>query len=398
MLPITFKEDRREYLNGIPNPYGYVPIWWTLRSVSYRQAKPFNLPLAYYQEINSITRFEPHSSNPADWVSIENCPYIDWNSGYGAACYNKAYARFKSSLGDSAAVAVNFAEGRQSMAMVTERCSQLYRFSRALKRLDFASAFSILGLTAVEVERRPRVSRFKVDMWSRKWTKHHYSPRGTKPGYKASSENASIERFRTVTLRRSSKSFADNWLELHFGWAPAVSDIYTATKILSDPWDQKGLKKTASASNTAEVTFGAWPGPTSYKGVVKQTVYISAEVIGVNPNLELASRLGLVNLASVAYELVPWSFVLNWFASVEEYLASFTDFAGLTFANMYHTRTVHWNGDWIGGSQQRAHMTVWKFSRVPGEIPGPSLIWRAPWRLSPSRALTAASLLVQSLK
>lgn len=57
-----------------------------------------------------------------------------------------------------------------------------------------------------------------------------------------------------------------------------------------------------------------------------------------NPNLHLASQLGLTNPASVAYELVPYSFVLDWVLPLGPFLSSLTDFSGLDISNAYMTK------------------------------------------------------------
>jgi hypothetical protein len=51
----------------------------------------------------------------------------------------------------------------------------------------------------------------------------------------------------------------------------------------------------------------------------------------------LASRLGLINPASVAWELVPFSFVVDWFTGFGSYLDSFTELAGLSVSQEYST-------------------------------------------------------------
>lgn len=59
-----------------------------------------------------------------------------------------------------------------------------------------------------------------------------------------------------------------------------------------------------------------------------------------NPNLHRATTLGLTNPAAIAWELVPFSFVVDWFIPIGNFLNSWTDFLGLRFEDSYNTRYV----------------------------------------------------------
>lgn len=57
----------------------------------------------------------------------------------------------------------------------------------------------------------------------------------------------------------------------------------------------------------------------------------SATVEISNPNGWLRERAGLNNPAAVAWDLVPWSFVVNMFVNTGQLVNSITDFVGLSF-------------------------------------------------------------------
>lgn len=128
-----------------------------------------------------------------------------------------------------------------------------------------------------------------------------------------------------------------------------------------------------------------------------------ADVRVTNPNLLLASRLGLTNPASIAWELVPFSFVVDWFGTVGEFLASWTDFDGLEF--IQPMTTIMWKSSvddyqkYLMPWDPPVSKTIERFElkRTTG-IAGPSILVRSYKPLSASRGLTAASLLVQTLK
>ncbi len=141
----------------------------------------------------------------------------------------------------------------------------------------------------------------------------------------------------------------------------------------------------------------------NYHGNVSAT--ISSRVRVDNPNLFLASRLGLTNPAAVAWELVPYSFVVDWFVNVGDYLNQFSEFHGVTLINPYHTIYTRMKGKgakWYHPTPDywRGYELFCSGNRTVRNLGFPSITLRPKpgWFLSPSRALTAASLVIQRLK
>jgi hypothetical protein len=120
-----------------------------------------------------------------------------------------------------------------------------------------------------------------------------------------------------------------------------------------------------------------------------------------NPNLYLASQLGFVNPAAIAWELVPFSFVVDWFVNVGEFLNNFTDLWGLTVTDPYTsilcTGVGQFSGLWNSDPGYSVTYTNVYCSRSTS-LSGAALRVR-PWKgVSPVRAATAISLLVQQLR
>lgn len=61
-----------------------------------------------------------------------------------------------------------------------------------------------------------------------------------------------------------------------------------------------------------------------------KTVRLQAQLDTLNPNVLLASNLGLTNPAMVAWDLVPFSFVVDWFLPVGKFLNSFDSHYGFS--------------------------------------------------------------------
>jgi hypothetical protein len=73
-----------------------------------------------------------------------------------------------------------------------------------------------------------------------------------------------------------------------------------------------------------------------------------------NQTVRRAVALGVANPASIAWELVPYSFVVDWFVPVGNTLEAMTATAGLDFvkgSNLYvenMTEKTRFNDDWNG--------------------------------------------------
>jgi hypothetical protein len=128
-------------------------------------------------------------------------------------------------------------------------------------------------------------------------------------------------------VRSGGKSGANLWLEYSFGWKPLVQDIYNATLVLvCDPPAHKVRASGRYREQISQGNYGQYAWTTRAFYDVK--VQIQAEVYVHNPNLALANQLGLVNPATVAWELVPFSFLVDWFIPVGKMLDSWTDLLG----------------------------------------------------------------------
>lgn len=269
---------------------------------------------------------------------------------------NRALDVFTSRLGEAAALGVDFAERRQSIDMIVKRTTQLIGFTRSLRKGDFRTAGRYLG----------------VD----------HTPKRVRPG----------------------KQLANNWLEYHFGWEPLIKDIHQAVEVLQGGVPPARVKGKAARSKTVEShTSGIGSGTIWYW---THQVCCGAEVSVSNPNLWLANQMGLINPAVVAWELVPFSFVVDWFVPVGNFLSSFTTTAGLNVQRQFTTHKVTvidlFHTDGIDGSHtsggSRTLRRSFAMNRI-SSLPSYHLILPKSLGLpSVSRAATAVSLLLQQMK
>lgn len=349
MLPITgpFNVTRG-------NDYFYEVKVWS------RQKRPFDLPLAFNHSrgywygtpsTSAANRFR-------NFCSSEN--------GYRApTAYNKAYERLLDQLGESASLGLNLAQYGQARDMVNKRGSQLLAFGSALAKRSPIGVAAALGISA---KRCREIMR----------TKHGVS-----------------------------RSLADLWLEFWFGWKPAVSDIYSACQVFDNELEWSRLRA-RSGKIISPMTVYQAPGPWSegIKWRGETTCLIGADLRVTNPNVRLLESFGLLNLASIGVDAVPWSFVVGWFSNLNTYLSSLTALAGIETRGAFMTETskiwgeLWWraesvNSIWNRNGNGDGHGVLVKRTLLKG-IPRPRLLFDAK-RFQPTRGATAISLLVQKL-
>lgn len=134
-----------------------------------------------------------------------------------------------------------------------------------------------------------------------------------------------------------SKKASSLYLEGIFGWVPLMQDIYSAYKVLSDL--SLTARKTVvriGDSSTQVLNESTIRGP--LQSVIG--VQVGGSLRCTNPNLGLLERLGLVNPAAIAWDAVPYSFVINWFIPVGGYLKSLSDMVGWEQQNAWTTTFV----------------------------------------------------------
>lgn len=214
---------------------------------------------------------------------------------------------------------------------------------------------------------------------------------------------------RRKPFRDFAQARASDILETEFGWVPLVQDIHSAMTTACDVPDSPWVRARQSAPIGETWKDGDSSSPyysrTTWEGIAWAT--ISAQCRVSNPNLWLLNRLGLINPATVIWDLVPWSFVVNMFVNVNQVLSSFTDHAGLSFDNVSVTRSRTVTCDYFCAAGKQAFGSDYrgftscsqelkdKVRRV-GSFPTPSLEFRPP-KLNWELAVIASSLLVQKI-
>lgn len=124
------------------------------------------------------------------------------------------------------------------------------------------------------------------------------------------------------------------WLEYKYGWMPVLMDVKGAAEFFAQQHCSRPIRfvSTGKASyrkqRTENKTYTLWVNnsvnPYTETCILEYSVKIKAWCEISNPHLSALQQLGLTNPALVAWELIPFSFVFDWFISVGSWLEALT--------------------------------------------------------------------------
>lgn len=138
-------------------------------------------------------------------------------------------------------------------------------------------------------------------------------------------------------LLGKSKSFANLFLEYSFGWLPLVQDVYNTLELRHNKLVEGQEIRRVSGNKVKK--FEPWGDPSGSDFAIR------GGVGGVVRNAHAANlnALGLANPALLAWQLLPYSFVVDYFFNVSRILASWTYGVGLEHTygfRIYETRST----------------------------------------------------------
>lgn len=134
-------------------------------------------------------------------------------------------------------------------------------------------------------------------------------------------------------------NWINNWLALQYGWKPLLSDIYGSCSALAKR-DKSDWRVTAKSGRREMKTWEYWLNPYNYGNIyghhltveAKYGVFVRIDALPDNDLTMSLSSLGVTNPLNVAWELVPYSFVVDWFLPIGDWLASLDAMLGYTSA------------------------------------------------------------------
>lgn len=149
-----------------------------------------------------------------------------------------------------------------------------------------------------------------------------------------------VQRVLPVTVghkfRAHSSAIADRWLELQYGWMPLLNDIYGAHVDVVRQAALVELRVSVKSTIRDEIPEYGVSSDTSghvvsWSGKTRRMCKVVMHYETLSKTKALLARGGVSNPALIAWELVGFSFVVDWVAPIGEWLASMDADFGLKF-------------------------------------------------------------------
>lgn len=246
-------------------------------------------------------------------------PSVNSNLNRTGRAYNEAVVKMQENIASRAQTLVSIMEAKQSVNMLVKTSGIIYRAMRAVRKGRFKQAATELGLKSIPKK----------------------------------------------TSRR--KQLADNWLAYRYGWLPLYLDMYGHATAIFDSIHKpiifrvsgRGMEEFKPAtlfppfSGINAVNQAACNRIFSAQGS-KYTYTVPHEVhrkytkdvkhahVGCifeisDASAFTAANFGVSNPLLVAWELVPLSFVVDWFYNIGDWLNQLTAYRGLSFRTGFVT-------------------------------------------------------------
>lgn len=150
-------------------------------------------------------------------------------------------------------------------------------------------------------------------------------------------------------LKRGMGEITSTWLAVRYGWTPLISDIVTTLAALTI--EKSSGRKTArgkledvstSVAETSNIRFGASAQWGKYSYTITTTANLLARGFVVydytaTPWGGNLRSFGITHPLSTVWELVPFSFVIDWFANVGDWLEAMESKAAVNIITSGYT-------------------------------------------------------------
>lgn len=299
--------------------------------------------------------------------------------------YSKAFAKLLDNIDrEPHNLAVDVLQFRQVTRMVASNLNKISRSVRALKRGNFSAASKALF--------GDRPARYRKGVVLQKGN-------------------------------RSSDAVANLWLELQYGWKPLLQDIkFLIDTIHLEFHPQVRVARGSGYVISSTETDILGPFNASFSGI--SPFRVGMRVVTRETRVRLGMRYtisdsdraylaqtGFLSPINAAWEILPWSFVVDWAIPIGPYLESLAAFEGLVFVDGFKSTLVreqsgilvNYDGSQGSGPQQilyrsklggNRHAVRFSRERLTSFPERPTLRFRNP--LSLVRATNAVALLTQT--
>lgn len=199
---------------------------------------------------------------------------------------------------------------------------------------------------------------------------------------------------------------ADIYLQYKFGWKPLVEDVYGLAGLLTE--QLKPALLMYSKAGMPKKTFNLLP-KSGYErsGSVRMTGHVRLTGKINESQSRLPDQLGLSNPLSLGWDLIPWSFVVDWALPIGDSLDSLTAPLGLDFVGGY--ASARYEGElqskllldwWTDAVEVSPRINTYRvfdlIRKTYSDWPKVGLYVKSPFSLS--HGLTSIALAIQQLR
>jgi hypothetical protein len=254
---------------------------------------------------------------PSNFTSSEKTAYLDLAN-------TKALNDIKS---QKVNILQDLGEARQTLRLLTSTAVRLAGAYQSFRRGNLLEAAKTLG--AAKPSRRFR-KKYELNV--------HMNGLKPRKSFGASWRPSDGSVFSPTNL-------SSLWLEFNYGWRPLVSSIQGAVELFNQQIVSGEIIRVESRSKfydkkvdtgTFDTYYGwesNWVNESERFYSVKYVCYYTVSDV----DAVLLSQAGLSNLPNLAWELVPFSFVVDWFINVGAFLSSLDATNGLAFSKGCYT-------------------------------------------------------------
>lgn len=217
----------------------------------------------------------------------------------------------------------SLAEFGKTVEHIATTATRLAGALRALKKFDLGGMATALGTHTSKRQKR-------------RFSKRRRALLGIPPGSKKEMEP------------HYWNFMASSWLEYSYAWKPLLNDVYNLCEATAQAMTERGpdvryvrakamsVRKTVKGSNTPN--WRGWTSVTEYFQVRKVSMKVGYKID--NGGASIAVAFGLTNPLTIAWELIPFSFVADWFLPIGTAISALSADHGLTFHSGSKTRIL----------------------------------------------------------